>query len=640
MAIATEIASLEAKSSEKIRASWNRCEFRGLKNENLPKPLVLSETQLQILRERNHKFLTHAVPTAENTYEQVEGTGSAVIVADKQGILLYCRADSDFLNRDRRTVFSPGAQWAEEYLGTNAIGTCLANQSPICVRADEHFLTSNRYLSGCASPVFDYQGSVAGILGLYSTCESAQLHTLGFVRTTAILVENRMLVREMEQKTIVYFHPSPDYLGTIKQCIVAFAKDGRLLGLNSAARRFLNITGFNNHESTFSSIFNFSFQALFDQTALSGPTPIALSLHDGRPVFAATNVVTARLTDPAGILPGAKGMLRLETHHPSVKKAPDIRLVDLDTGDSMIHRAIEKVSMIIGCDIPLMIEGESGVGKEMFTRAFHNSGPRCRGPFVAVNCAAIPEGLIESELFGYDEGAFTGAKRKGYEGKILQANKGTLFLDEIGDMPLSLQGRLLRVLQERQVMPLGSAKSTAVDLSIVCATHRNIRNEVAAGRFREDLYYRLNGFRILLPSLRQREDLEQLVSLITWTESGGKNIRLAPETARAFRKFSWPGNIRQLQMVLRTALALVGDGDTITLEHLPDDFVQESQKTEMPKEPADVMFSTNSVTGGLARVELDAIKRAVEAAEGNISEAARHLGISRKTLYRKLGKLE
>jgi transcriptional regulator with PAS, ATPase and Fis domain len=280
-----------------------------------------------------------------------------------------------------------------------------------------------------------------------------------------------------------------------------------------------------------------------------------------------------------------------------------------------------------------LIEGESGVGKEVFTAAFHNSGPRRHGPFVAVNCAAIPEPLIESELFGYEEGAFTGAKKKGYQGRILQANGGTLFLDEIGVEPLCVQGGVLRVLQERPVTPLGSSKTVTVDVSIVCATHRKMREEVAAGRFREDLYYRLNGLRIQLPPLRLRTDIHRLIDATIKAESGGREIEIAPDVRHMLGRHPWPGNFRQLQMVLRTAIAILGSEKTLEYEHLPDEFVH-GEDPQNGVEP-----TVDEQEGELAHIESVAIRRALAAAGGNMSKAARALGISRKTLYRKLSQM-
>jgi len=312
---------------------------------------------------------------------------------------------------------------------------------------------------------------------------------------------------------------------------------------------------------------------------------------------------------------------------------------ELDLGDPVMGKIITKTSRILGHDIPVLIEGESGTGKELFARALHHSDSRRLGPFVALNCAALPEGLIEAELFGYQEGAFTGAKRKGYTGMIRQADGGTLFLDEIADMPQQLQARLLRVLQERTVYPLGGTDSYKVDFALVCATNRKIREEVAAGRFREDLYYRLNGLLITLPRLRDREDRLALARSIVASLAGhGMNIRLSPEVVEIFEHHPWPGNIRQMHNVLRTAVALLGPDEEITVEHLSEDFLEQYKELYCMTGQSLILDSIASLAIEPARLdhlEMVAIRKAIEECGGNISAAARRLGISRNTLYRK-----
>ncbi|MGE5493319.1 MAG: sigma-54-dependent Fis family transcriptional regulator, partial [Actinomycetota bacterium] len=313
----------------------------------------------------------------------------------------------------------------------------------------------------------------------------------------------------------------------------------------------------------------------------------------------------------------------------------------LDTGDPHLSQAISRAKRVVGKEIPLLILGESGVGKEMFAKAFHAAGPRRSGPFVALNCAAIPENLIESELFGYVGGAFTGARREGYTGKIQQASGGTLFLDEIGDMPLNLQARLLRVLQERMVTPLGGAKSIPVDISLVCATHRQLPTAVKEGRFRQDLYYRVNGLSVTLPPLREREDIRQIVASILAQEApAGRCVRVSEEALQLFESYPWPGNIRQLQNVLRVAMALLDDDDgLIGPEHLPDEVLSHEEFDVPAVAAAATVAAAGSALASLEQIELQAVERMLKEHRGNVSAAARALGISRNTLYRKLGRL-
>src|SRR5690606_8064366 len=276
---------------------------------------------------------------------------------------------------------------------------------------------------------------------------------------------------------------------------------------------------------------------------------------------------------------------------PSRSARNRVTLETLATGDAGLQFALDRCAKVVGRNIPILIQGESGSGKELLARACHNSGPRADGPFVAVNCAAIPENLIESELFGYVGGAFTGARKEGAIGKIQQAHGGTLFLDEIGDMPLGMQARLLRVLQERCVTPVGSVKSIPVDISLVCATHRVLRDSVARGEFREDLYYRVNSLTVSLPPLRERSDIRCIVERILEREArdaGLSGLRIGEEVMRFIGRYTWPGNVRQLHNVIRVAVALLDEGEVEILPtHLPEElFMSDPAEDEASPRPA------------------------------------------------------
>jgi transcriptional regulator with PAS, ATPase and Fis domain len=311
-------------------------------------------------------------------------------------------------------------------------------------------------------------------------------------------------------------------------------------------------------------------------------------------------------------------------------------LTALESDDPQVTSVIRQVRRVIGRDIPILIQGETGTGKELFARAIHGESPRAAGPFVAVNCASIPEGLIESELFGYEEGAFTGARKRGYAGRILLADGGTLFLDEIGDMPLNLQARLLRVLQERVVVPLGGVQAQPVDIAIICATHRRLKEAITEGRFREDLYYRLNGMQVRLPALRERTDLDALVAqMIEQLGADAGRVRASKDVLELFGRHRWPGNLRQLSSLLRTALAMLDSEEVIEIRHLPEDFLEDVGAQPAPAGASEAPAAPGSA-GTLEQQEADAIRNALRVNGGNVSAAARALGISRNTIYRRL----
>jgi transcriptional regulator of acetoin/glycerol metabolism len=305
-------------------------------------------------------------------------------------------------------------------------------------------------------------------------------------------------------------------------------------------------------------------------------------------------------------------------------------------GDPRLSRHMHMACRVIARGTPVLLRGETGVGKEVFARAVHSASPSADGTFVAVNCASIPESLIESELFGYRAGAFTGAQRSGRRGKILQADGGTLFLDEIGDMPLDLQARLLRVLDERRVSPLGTEETQAVDFQLLSASHRNLLELVAEGRFREDLYYRLAGIELQLPALRDRSDKHELIVRILDEENGGP-AKLSHQAERLLLNHRWPGNVRQLRYVLRAAVALA-DGKPVDIEHLP--LLQTGQLPPLPNLPEAMPVPEPKSLNVVQSHERQVLLQLLENHRWNVSHVAKALDVSRNTLYRKLHKLQ
>ena len=625
-----------------IIRSWERCRRFGLgENSTSPGLQPMDRVALKTEQERNRYLLQQSRPIMEHVFEQIRDSGSMVILADANGLLLETVGDADFVGRADRVALSAGASWDENLRGTNAIGTALSEEMPVAVLGSEHFLEYNGFLTCCASPIFGPDGRLIGVLDISGDYRSHQRHTLGLARLSSAIVEKRLFEAAHGRDILVCFHSRADYLGSPKEGMAAVSPDGQVLAINRNGTELLGIRPVDAVRRDFSMVFESNLSTLVDRLRhhpqASGEIhvngkAIHVQLRGQLPPLA----VAGRVFDE---VPAARPARR-----PEAGSTPRLNLDTLNTGDARLQAVIDRTRRLLGRDIPILIQGESGAGKEMLAKAFHNSGPRRDAPFVALNCASIPESLIESELFGYQGGAFTGARKEGAPGKIQQAHGGTLFLDEIGDMPLNLQARLLRVLQERCVTPLGSTRSIQVDISLVCATHRKLREEVARGHFREDLYYRLNGMSVTLPALRERTDIRALVAKLAAAEtaSRGASVQFSAGALLAIEGYGWPGNIRQLFNVIRVAIALLDDDETLITEtHLPEELFEAPLAAPAVATPAFDPWAAAPLEGqnSLDAISRQAAQRAVEAAGGNISSAARQLGISRNTLYRKLGRM-
>jgi transcriptional regulator of acetoin/glycerol metabolism len=615
-----------------LARSWLRSWQAGLQPMGrMPGAPNASGAQLARELERQRELVAHARPVMEFLHEQTCGTDSMSILASADGMLLHTLGDPQFIGRAERVALRLGAIWHEQFRGTNAIGTALADGRAVVVHAEEHYLERNGFLTCAAVPIHDPKGRILGALDVSGDHRGYHRHTLGLVRSAARMIEHRLFDTRHDPRQWsglrLRFHAQPEGIGTVAEGLLAVTEDGQLAGANAAALDLLGLDWQRLTHTRVNAVLAESLAQLLDWGQRSSSTPHVVHTTAGRAVW--VRVEAGRLPHVArhGVVTDIREPVAVD----QLKDA----LAVLDTGDAVFQSAIGRARKLMGKPIAILLQGESGVGKEVFARAAHRSGPRGEQPFVAVNCAALPENLIEAELFGYQGGAFTGARREGAPGRIREAHGGTLFLDEIGDMPLPLQARLLRVLQERMVVPLGGGKPVAVDFCLVCATHRDLPTEMQAGRFREDLYYRLNGLTLRLPPLRERTDLQHLLERELHSLVPERSIAVAPDVLQAMRDYRWPGNVRQLFNALRTACALLdGDETTIGWEHLPDDLLQAIRSVDADKESAANALSTDAMPN-LRTLSRQTIERTVAQCGGNLSEAARLLGISRNTLYRR-----
>ncbi|MEI6205791.1 MAG: sigma-54-dependent Fis family transcriptional regulator [Desulfuromonadales bacterium] len=619
---------------ETIVRSWQRSAKYGIGMERSATRCTPRYNLMQ-RREMNDALLLHSQPVMENLYHEICGTSSMVLLADSEGVVLHSIGDPDFVDQAQKVYLKPGGIWSEEINGTNAIGTALEEQAAVIVNSSEHFMEKNRFLTCSATPIFDPRGGILGVLDVSGDWRVHQKHTMALVRLSAQMIENQMFAPQFPHDIIICFHLKPEFIGTLYEGIAVFSPQGDFIAANRSALLQFGLDRSRMPGQSFSSLFNLSLTKLLEQGRFHHHPVLKLQLRSGAEIYG--RVWPGASISPITFLPIVTPRSKGIKTQPPMTQAPAL-LNELEFGDRRMQTLIGKALKVIGHDIPIMIEGESGTGKELLARALHVAGPRKNGPFVPVNCASIPEGLIESELFGYQDGAFTGARRRGHIGKIREADRGTLFLDEIGEMPLQLQARLLRVLQDRMVSPLGGTGSFQVELSVICATNRCVRHAVAAGTLREDLYYRLNGLLLTLPALRDREDKVALSRKILGDLAGAdRRVTISPEVLRIFENHPWPGNVRQMHNVLRTALALIGAGSEITVEELSEDFIEQAgYRAKAESICAAPPTSGNHGDALLAEVEARFISSTLDRTGGNIAAAARMMGIGRNTLYRKL----
>ncbi|WP_367393502.1 sigma-54-dependent Fis family transcriptional regulator [Pseudomonas sp. X4] len=579
------MAASASPHAQQIQASWARCRDHGLQPQHAPDFDCLTRAELNALLEQRQALLRLTREAVLPQYAHLLGNASyLVMLADASGCLLDSWGSRRFIEPRQQHGFSAGAHWHERGVGTNALGTALVCAEAIHVGQDEHFLRQNRYMSSAAAPLFDAERQLVGVLDVASDGYLPASQTLGLVRMMGQSLENRLiLAKHADQHAQLIFNSASDNLDSPWAGLLVFDEHGQVLAANHRADTLL---GGNPLQQNIAQLFQLPLQQL-----LSHPRQQPFALQ-------------------------ATGRNRFHCQWQPPREAPSRPAAS--SAEPRLEKALAQAGLLLEKDIPVLVQGETGVGKEVFVDTLHRASSRASQPLIAVNCAAIPAELVESELFGYDKGAFTGAHQKGNPGLIRKAHHGILFLDEIGDMPLPTQARLLRVLQTRSIQPLGSGEPVAVDIRVVSASNRDLAEEVRAGRFRQDLYYRIAGLAVVLPPLRERSDRRQLIEQVhARYRDPGQPARLPAAIIELLDQHPWPGNMRELVSVLQVALALAGNGP-VGVEHLPAGFLAELQ--------APVLHATEEA-------DLHAL---VEQANGNLSAVARGLGISRTTLYKRL----
>ncbi len=605
-----------------IARSWLRCvEHYGLDPVHSHQTQVLEPIYLREHQERLDDFLEIARVETNSLYQRIAGSGFAVILTDGDGVIVNWTADASLSKSFEQSGLWLGAVWDEENEGTNGIGTALIERQALTVHCDEHFRSRHAKLTCSAAPIFDPQGQLLAVLDISSASsqdsKQSQLHTLALAALSARMIEHCCFLKVFRERWVLRFHHRTEFMGQGSEGLLAFDDGGRILAANQSASDQLRRSRDQIVGQPINALFATGLDALLGHNRSQPGTLRPIRDETGNQFFFLLHRSEQRRSSGQS----GSGTIAIKP-----LPLPSCTLERLSGADPLMAYNAHCARRVMNKRVNILLTGETGTGKEVFTKAIHDASTRAGKPFVAVNCAAIPENLIESELFGYKYGAFTGARQEGRRGKILQANGGTLFLDEIGDMPLPLQTRLLRVLEEKEVLPLGSDTPVPVDVYLISATHRNLRERIVAGAFREDLYYRLNGLELVLPTLRERSDRSLLICDLLAAESDGASVRITEEAFAALDGYCWPGNIRQLRNVLRTAVALCED-QVIRIGDLPAEIAGSA-----PRGPA------RDAAGGLAQAEREALLRELDRHGWNITNTAAQLGFSRNTLYRKMRK--
>ncbi|QXI27860.1 sigma-54-dependent Fis family transcriptional regulator [Pseudomonas vanderleydeniana] len=595
---------------DEIHASWRRSLGHGLSCLEHEPSCHNQYGDLSLLLDSNRLLIDAATPELEYLVSQ-QGKAGLVILGDAQANILALEGQTHLLKDFGLNDLRPGSCWSESLRGTNALGTAVLEGKPTLINCGEHYLDRLSRFSCTSVPIRDPSGQVIGVLDVTRDGVMSQPQdNLATLLLAASNIESRLFARCYPEHLVLAFHSRAQYLGSAWHGLLALSLDGEVLAANQQACDLLEISREKLLGRRSSDLLGSRSQQFIARLLQGGVSSVQTA--KGEFYFRALQV--PRTTSLLGV-------------QPTRSAPPKANLLeDLAAGDSRFARSLNMASKGLAGELPVLLLGETGTGKEVVARALHQASGRADKPFVAVNCAAIPEGLIESELFGYRDGAFTGSRKGGMVGRLMQAHGGTLFLDEIGDMPLTLQARLLRVLQERKVAPLGAGEEQDIDIAVICATHRDLKRLVQDRSFREDLYYRVNGVSLRLPALRERGELGGMIALVL-EKLGAAQVSLDKDLAELFAGYDWPGNIRQLEMVLRSALAMREADETVLgLDHLTDSLLDEL--TANCRQP-----------GSVRETELELIRAALERHQGNVSAAADAVGISRATLYRKLKQL-
>ncbi|ANC08234.1 MULTISPECIES: sigma-54-dependent Fis family transcriptional regulator [Bacillus cereus group] len=588
--------------NERISESWHRCKQANVNPHMNKGQKILSSNFFQDQKKKSEIFLDIAIPQIQNMRKTIDELQMMALLIDPDGYVLSLSGNKQTLKRAKHINFIEGVKWTEAAVGTNAIGTALEIEEAIMISGTEHYSVVSHSWSCAAAPIHNDDGKLIGVLDFSCPIEFSHPYMLGMVTSIAHAIERECSIR-VHQNELHLIHRFLDVIDSDEQVVICNHRDVIVSASKSVRERINNWSRMKLEE-----LMHHGLETKLEIPVYSNERMIGkcMYLKENEQM----NTYSA-LTFIKGItFPGVTGTSRAFQH------------------------TLEEIKLVSPTDASVYVCGETGVGKEYVARAIHENSPRKDGPFIAVNCGSLPKELIESELFGYAEGAFTGARRQGYKGKFEQANGGTLFLDEIGEVPPEMQVALLRVLQERTITPIGSSKEVPVNIRIITATHKDLLRLVEEGKFRQDLYYRLHVYPLYVPSLIERkEDIPYFIQ--HFCEQKNWNVVFSKSICNQFLQHTWPGNIRELVNVLER-IYILSQGREICekqVAFLIQTMIGNQQQLELQVEN-----KTEHTLNFRKKIQRDSMIEALQKTNGNVSLAAKLLDVPRSTFYKRMQK--
>lgn len=611
----------------------------GLERRQNPHPKNISKEELIERQAVNEELITITEPTVQALNGYFNEKGTFLVLTDSEGCILKVYGDSQSVKGASKLFFSPGTFADEENLGSTSIGVVLHEKHPIQLASKDHFHFSFNEYTSVGAPITNEEGSIIAVLSIFFKNESVAPNTINIVQAAALGISTQVKNSQTQQSLEHSNRLLSTIINTLNHGLIAVNADGNVLCHNKTALLALGLSEKELESRNISDILPqwesslpilkrneriFDEEVTFDNVPVKERYAVNLLPTFIEGSFVGAVILIREMKRVYNIVNKFTGMNARYTFEDIIGESYEMQ------------RVIEYAKIVANSPSTILIDGESGTGKELLAQSIHTYSNRRNAGFVAVNCGALPESLIESELFGYDSGAFTGASKGGKPGKFELANGGTLFLDEVGEMPLDMQVKLLRVIQEGVITRVGGTKNIPVDVRIIAATNKDLKEEIKEGRFRLDLYYRLSVIPLRLPSLRERkEDIPMLINYFLQSKALKLNKDvpdISPEVYRFLLSYSWPGNVRELENFIEKTVNLNGN---IVWDVTKD---QVKNLPNVGTAPHRGSSSSKVTLTTLDEMEKRMIKEAIKELNSNISQVAKTLGISRNTLYLKMKK--